>query len=322
MPDCTRIFALSFYIICLYPLLRVTEAEMFPSVAEHLGVSLLPSVAAAWQSPGATPAQAASVSAGAEHPPQKGPGQTTQPGAKKSAASLPEVLLSTGEQTKHDNPDLVMHCTALQHIIHTEKTSAVDAWSAALCRSGVELSGDLDGRMLLFFAWQMLILVFRTKKTFLETNDSFYFTSKAVWEYIYIYRYIDLSLHQSCWKAFELGTDFVTSVDLWPVKEARQRGFQVVIIMHHIIIYYNIRSSLLSLNVLLLTVAALKTDEVIYIHFTQSVWFHYGAPLIITAFTVVPLSLTIRELMCFVNTRPVPSRCPLNCYSALFCPSS
>ena len=79
-------------------------------------------MAAARQSPGADAAQAASVGAGAECPAQEGQGQTTQPDAEKSAATLHKVLLCPGEKTKHYNPtEPVMYCTALQHIVLAEK---------------------------------------------------------------------------------------------------------------------------------------------------------------------------------------------------------
>lgn len=109
--------------MCLSPLLRTTEADIPLSVAEHLGMSSLLSVATAWQSPDAAAAQAVSVSTGAECPAQESQGQTTQPGAEKPAAPLPEVLLSTGEKTKHFDPtDLAVYCTELQHIVLVEKT--------------------------------------------------------------------------------------------------------------------------------------------------------------------------------------------------------
>lgn len=59
-------------------------------------------------------AQEASVSTGTEHTAQKGPGQTTQSGAEKFAASLPKVLLCIGE-TKHSQTWLcfVLHCSTL-----------------------------------------------------------------------------------------------------------------------------------------------------------------------------------------------------------------
>ena len=79
-------------------------------------------MAAARQSPGADAAQAASVGAGAECPAQEGQGQTTQPDAEKSAATLHKVLLCPGEKTKHYNPtEPVMYCAALQHIVLAEK---------------------------------------------------------------------------------------------------------------------------------------------------------------------------------------------------------
>lgn len=67
--------------------------------------------------------------------------------------------------------------------------------------------------------------------------------------------------------------------------------------MYHIIIYYNLTSPTLSLNVLFPAVVAIQIYEVICIHSAESAWFYYGALLIITVFTVAPLSLTVRELM-------------------------
>lgn len=82
-------------------------------------------MATASQSPDPSAAQEASISTDAEHTAQEGPGQTTQSGAEKSAATLPQVFLRTGE-TKHSHnlADLVMFCTALQHIVLAEKISA------------------------------------------------------------------------------------------------------------------------------------------------------------------------------------------------------
>ncbi len=105
------------------PLLSSTEAEILQAVAEHLGVSALLSVVAAWQPPDAAAAQAASVSAGAEYSAQEGQGQTTQLGAEKSAATLPKVLLSTG--TKHHYE---LHCTAA-YCLCRKTQGAYAVWS-------------------------------------------------------------------------------------------------------------------------------------------------------------------------------------------------
>lgn len=102
-----------FYIKSLPPL-STSEEEIDQTVAQRLGVFVLLSVAAARQSPGATVAEATPISADAERPAQKRQGETSQPGAEKSTAALPKVLLSTGEKTKHYNAtDLgyVSYCT-------------------------------------------------------------------------------------------------------------------------------------------------------------------------------------------------------------------
>lgn len=111
-------------------LFRNLEEEILDPVKQHVGVSVLLSVAASWQSPGAAAAEAASTSTSAERPAQEGQGQTTQPGAEISAAPLPKLLLSTGEKSKHYNPAcwdvycIVLHCS----ILSLQKTTWGFCW--------------------------------------------------------------------------------------------------------------------------------------------------------------------------------------------------
>lgn len=58
-------------------------------------------MAEARQSPGAAVAQAASVSTSAANPAEEQEREAAEPDAAKAAASLPEVLLVSGEERKH-----------------------------------------------------------------------------------------------------------------------------------------------------------------------------------------------------------------------------
>ena len=131
----------SAHTVSLSLFLRTTEAWSLHSAAEHLRVSVLLSVAASKQLSDATSTKTASVGTGAECPAQEGPGQTTQPDAERFAATLPKVLLCTGENTKHYNSaeHSVMYCTALQHSVLAEKHRGIFLNCILSC-SGVELS--------------------------------------------------------------------------------------------------------------------------------------------------------------------------------------
>ncbi len=67
--------------------------------------------------------------------------------------------------------------------------------------------------------------------------------------------------------------------------------------INHTTIYYHLTRPTLSHNAFRAVIVAIEMNEVIYIHLAWSAAFIMAIPLIITVFTVVPLSLTIRELM-------------------------